>query len=107
MNYLNANFKFIVTHKEIIVTFFLFSLQSAILAVGKLSPDGETDNLVEMCECPEGYTGTSCETCAWGYVKMNTNGSDHQDHHICVKCDCNGHAGSCDLLMGECGVSFN
>ncbi|XP_077268130.1 wing blister isoform X1 [Temnothorax americanus] len=80
------------------------SLQFAILTVGELSPDGETDNLVEMCECPEGYTGTSCEKCAWGYVKMPVNGSDHQDHHICVKCDCNGHAGSCDLVLGECGT---
>ncbi|KMQ91666.1 laminin subunit alpha-1, partial [Lasius niger] len=79
------------------------SLQSAILAVGELSPDGETDSLVEMCECPEGYTGMSCERCAWGYVNVPINGSDHQDHHICVKCDCNGHAGSCDLVMGECG----
>ncbi|XP_072763928.1 laminin subunit alpha-1 isoform X2 [Anoplolepis gracilipes] len=78
------------------------SLQSAILAVGELSPDGETENLVEVCECPEGYTGMSCEICAWGYVSVSTNGSDHKDHHICVKCDCNSHAGSCDLVMDEC-----
>ncbi|KAH0951656.1 hypothetical protein HN011_011263, partial [Eciton burchellii] len=78
------------------------SLQSAVLQVGKASPGGEADGLVETCECPEGYAGLSCEECAWGYAKIATNGSDHQDHHVCVKCDCNDHAGSCDLLMGEC-----
>lgn len=98
------DFSFIVTRNEAIFLF-LPSLQSAILTVGGLSPDGETDNLVELCECPEGYTGMSCEKCAWGYVKMPVNGSDHQDHHVCVKCDCNGHAGSCDLAIGECEVS--
>lgn len=98
------DFSFIVMRNKAIFLF-LLSLQSAILTVGELSPDGETDNLVEMCECPEGYTGMSCEKCAWGYVKMPVNGSDHQNHHVCVKCDCNSHAGSCDLLMGECGVS--
>lgn len=73
--------------------------------MGKLSSDGETDNLVETCECPEGYAGLSCETCAWGYVKVSANSSVHQDHRLCVKCDCNSHAGSCDLVMGECTVS--
>ncbi|KAL6255159.1 hypothetical protein P5V15_013492 [Pogonomyrmex californicus] len=78
-----------------------------MLTVGELSPNGMTSHLVEKCECPEGYTGTSCEKCAWGYVKMPINGSNYQNHHVCVKCDCNSHAGSCDLVMGECGVSFD
>lgn len=72
--------------------------------MSELSSDGEMDNLVEMCECPEGYMGTSCEKCAWGYVKIITNDSNHQNHHICVKCACNDHAGSCDLVIGECKV---
>lgn len=60
-----------------------------------------------MCECPEGYEGLSCERCAWGYAKVATNSTNLRDNHLCVKCDCNGHVGSCDLLMGECGVSFH
>ncbi|XP_076245323.1 wing blister [Calliopsis andreniformis] len=78
------------------------SLQSAVLSVGEVSENGEKNTLVELCECPEGYTGFSCEDCAWGYVKVMKNGSDHQNHHVCVKCDCNGHAGTCDLSLGEC-----
>ncbi|XP_050482872.1 laminin subunit alpha-1 isoform X2 [Bombus huntii] len=78
------------------------SLQSAVVSVGDISSSGENNNLVEKCECPEGYTGLSCENCAWGYVKLIQNGSDHQNHHVCVKCDCNGHASTCDLVLGEC-----
>lgn len=83
-----------------------FSLQSAVLSTGEVSSDGENNNLVENCECPQGYTGLSCENCAWGYVKLIKNGSDYQDHHVCVKCDCNGHASTCDLVLGECTVSI-
>lgn len=83
-----------------------FSLQSAVLSTGEVSSDGENNNLVESCECPQGYTGLSCENCAWGYVKLIKNGSDYQDHHVCVKCDCNGHASTCDLVLGECTVSI-
>ncbi|XP_061943056.1 laminin subunit alpha lam-3 isoform X4 [Apis cerana] len=78
------------------------SLQSAVLSTGEVSSDGDNNNLVENCECPQGYTGLSCENCAWGYVKLIKNGSDYQDHHVCVKCDCNGHASTCDLVLGEC-----
>ncbi|XP_017882648.2 laminin subunit alpha-1 [Ceratina calcarata] len=78
------------------------SLQAAILSVGEVASGGESNNLVEVCECPEGYAGLSCESCAWGYVKLIKNGSDYQDHHVCVRCDCNGHAGTCDLTLGEC-----
>ncbi|KAK1136595.1 hypothetical protein K0M31_001141 [Melipona bicolor] len=80
------------------------SLHSAIISIGEISSNGESNNLVEACECPEGYTGLSCENCVWGYVKLIKNGSDHQDHHVCVKCDCNGHASTCDLVLGECTI---
>ncbi|XP_074102845.1 wing blister [Cotesia typhae] len=79
------------------------SLQSVVLPIGDRTDDG-METLAEHCKCPEGYAGLSCENCAWGYVKVIVNGSDHQDHHICVKCDCYNHAGSCDLVMGECNM---
>ncbi|XP_053979109.1 laminin subunit alpha-1-like [Hylaeus volcanicus] len=78
------------------------SLQFAVLSTGAVSVNGENNSLVELCECPEGYTGLSCEDCEWGYVKVLKNGTDHRDQHMCVKCDCNGHANTCDLVLGEC-----
>ncbi|XP_078049382.1 wing blister isoform X1 [Augochlora pura] len=78
------------------------SLQSAIMWTGEVAANGGSSSLVETCECPEGYTGLSCEDCAWGYTKVLKNGSDHQQHHVCVKCDCNGHASTCDLVLGDC-----
>lgn len=82
------------------------SLLSALLLIGERAEE-EDESLVEQCQCPVGYAGFSCENCAWGYVKVVVNGTDHQDHHVCVKCDCHGHAGSCDLVMGECNVSIS
>nr|XP_034195684.1 laminin subunit alpha-1 isoform X1 [Osmia lignaria] len=78
------------------------SFQSATLSIGELVSSDESNSFVEVCECPEGYIGLSCENCAWGYVKVIRNESDHQDQHVCVKCDCNGHASTCDLVLGEC-----
>ncbi|XP_015124906.1 laminin subunit alpha-1, partial [Diachasma alloeum] len=79
------------------------SLLSVVLPIGEKSNDG-VETFVEQCTCPEGYAGLSCEYCAWGYVQVIFNGTDHQDHYECIKCDCNGHAGSCDLVMGECTI---
>lgn len=81
------------------------SLKSAILPVGEVSMDDGENSVVEKCSCPVGYTGLSCEQCDWGYVKVPINSTDHHTRHKCVKCDCNGHAGSCNLMMGECSVS--
>ncbi|XP_076279706.1 wing blister isoform X1 [Lasioglossum baleicum] len=78
------------------------SLQSTTIWVGKAAADRGSSSLVETCECPEGYTGLSCEDCAWGYTKVIQNGSEHREHHVCVKCDCNGHASTCDLVLAEC-----
>ncbi|XP_023288862.1 laminin subunit alpha-1-like [Orussus abietinus] len=78
-------------------------LLSAVLPVGEKSEAQDNESMVEKCECPEGYAGLSCEKCSWGYVKIVTNGSDHQDRHLCMRCNCNGHSGTCDLATGECG----
>ncbi|NXX15564.1 LAMC2 protein, partial [Podargus strigoides] len=53
---------------------------------------------VEHCECPAGYRGQFCESCAPGY---------HRDapglgpFSICVPCNCQG-GGICDPDTGEC-----
>ncbi|XP_041377591.1 basement membrane-specific heparan sulfate proteoglycan core protein-like isoform X3 [Gigantopelta aegis] len=54
---------------------------------------------VESCQCPEGYTGLSCEECAAGYVRVEEPG---MPLGTCVRCSCNGHATSCDPQTGKC-----
>ncbi|KAG0419196.1 hypothetical protein HPB47_004290, partial [Ixodes persulcatus] len=53
---------------------------------------------VEMCQCPTGYAGLSCELCAPGYRRVNNTLVGGR----CEKCDCNNHADSCDAYTGRC-----
>ncbi|XP_064107459.1 laminin subunit alpha lam-3-like isoform X1 [Macrobrachium nipponense] len=54
---------------------------------------------VERCNCPPGYTGLSCELCEPGYRRVNNTIFGG----TCERCDCNGHAESCDPFTGACG----
>lgn len=57
---------------------------------------------VEMCQCPQGYTGLSCEDCAPGFMR-----SDQGLYlGLCEPCQCNGHSNDCDPVTGVCNVSY-
>lgn len=68
-----------------------------------LSEAGGSQSLVEECECPVGYTGTSCEICDFGFIKVYQNTTTHEQIGNCLPCNCNGHAETCDLATGKCG----
>ncbi|XP_069938272.1 basement membrane-specific heparan sulfate proteoglycan core protein isoform X44 [Cherax quadricarinatus] len=53
---------------------------------------------VEMCECPQGYQGLSCEDCDIGYTRSLSG------LHLgtCRPCGCNGHSEECDPENGMC-----
>ncbi|XP_031440246.1 laminin subunit alpha-1 isoform X2 [Clupea harengus] len=58
---------------------------------------------VEQCECPWGYSGTSCEYCISGFYRVDgiLFGGN------CLQCECNYHATQCDI-NGVCvGCSHN
>lgn len=52
----------LITLRLILFTgFFTFRLFFVSLDVASESGEGETMTSVEMCQCPPGYAGTSCE----------------------------------------------
>ncbi|KAK7835354.1 hypothetical protein U0070_017890, partial [Myodes glareolus] len=53
---------------------------------------------VEVCQCPPGYSGNSCESC-WPRHRR-VNGTVFGG--ICEPCQCFGHADSCDDVTAEC-----
>ncbi|XP_040922183.1 laminin subunit alpha-1 [Toxotes jaculatrix] len=58
---------------------------------------------VETCECPWGYSGTSCEACLPGFYRVGgvLFGGN------CMQCECNDHAAECDV-HGVClGCTHN
>ncbi|XP_050682975.1 basement membrane-specific heparan sulfate proteoglycan core protein isoform X5 [Leptidea sinapis] len=56
------------------------SMDTATESYDSLMP---TAKGIEVCTCPEGYTGTSCENCNQGFYE-DQNG-------FCSRCNCNGH----------------
>uniref|UniRef100_A0A3B4GZM7 Heparan sulfate proteoglycan 2 n=1 Tax=Pundamilia nyererei TaxID=303518 RepID=A0A3B4GZM7_9CICH len=55
---------------------------------------------VEECACPQGYRGPSCQLqeCDEGYTRTTSG----LYLGTCGRCDCNGHASSCDPETGRC-----
>ncbi|RXM36346.1 Laminin subunit alpha-2 [Acipenser ruthenus] len=53
---------------------------------------------VEICNCPPGYTGTSCEACLTGFRRANST----LYRGLCEPCQCFGHSDYCDDFTGEC-----
>ncbi|XP_059622285.1 basement membrane-specific heparan sulfate proteoglycan core protein isoform X2 [Phlebotomus argentipes] len=68
------------------------------IAVPKSVQTGGRAYEVEMCQCPQGYTGLSCEDCAPGYKR-----SDEGLYlGLCEPCECHGHSSDCDPVTGVC-----
>ena len=59
------------------------------------------DNLalsIEKCQCPTGYSGTSCEICSVGYTRKIQPDATFK----CVPCMCGGRSDECDRETGQC-----
>ncbi|XP_054282487.1 laminin subunit alpha-1 [Macrosteles quadrilineatus] len=81
------------------------SLAFASLETGVkgLSVGGTAVGYLEQCHCPLGYAGLSCEDCDFGFARILPDGSNARQHAVCSKCNCHGHAASCDPVTGQCG----
>ncbi len=63
------------------------TLDSGVDEFGAI-PDSERVLSVELCQCPPGYHGSSCEGCNVGYYRQ----SKGPFGPICAECNCHGHA---------------
>ncbi|XP_077565318.1 laminin subunit alpha-2 isoform X2 [Stigmatopora nigra] len=82
------------TESSAVYRLHLFSMQVSYPS----AKGGITASDVEMCSCPPGYAGTSCEACVSGFRRV-----DGQLYNgVCEVCQCHGHAAQCDQITGHC-----
>uniref|UniRef100_A0AAY4BZ23 Laminin subunit alpha 2 n=1 Tax=Denticeps clupeoides TaxID=299321 RepID=A0AAY4BZ23_9TELE len=92
--------------KAIMIATVIMEFSTSVLRLGSVSVEVASDSAVgalkatavEMCVCPHGYSGTSCETCVPGYRRVN--GTTFKG--VCEPCLCHGHASNCDDITGQC-----
>ncbi|XP_070781481.1 laminin subunit alpha-2 [Enoplosus armatus] len=77
----------------------VYRLHSFSMQVANPSARGERRaSAVEICSCPPGYAGTSCEACVPGFRRVNGN----LYNGVCEACHCHGHATQCHEITGQC-----
>ncbi|KYB27445.1 Laminin subunit alpha-1-like Protein [Tribolium castaneum] len=90
-----------ISHILLRATFHTDQIES-LLEEATMRADSQSAHEVEKCLCPSGYAGLSCEMCAFGHVRIETNAESY-----CAKCDCNGHSETCNPDTGECFCQHN
>uniref|UniRef100_A0A4W6EDC8 Laminin subunit alpha-1 n=1 Tax=Lates calcarifer TaxID=8187 RepID=A0A4W6EDC8_LATCA len=77
----------------------------AVAMVPQRFMDDRTAVAVETCECPWGYSGTSCESCDFTVCFYRVGGVLFGGN--CMQCECNDHATECDVNGACLGCSHN
>uniref|UniRef100_A0A669ES97 Laminin subunit alpha-2 n=1 Tax=Oreochromis niloticus TaxID=8128 RepID=A0A669ES97_ORENI len=96
------------TYQNVGTHYSLMLLHSFSMEVANPTARGERRaSAVEVCSCPYGYAGTSCEVnthhssicaCALGFRRVNGN----LYNGVCEPCHCHGHTTQCHEVTGHC-----
>ncbi|KAF2985215.1 hypothetical protein EK904_007529 [Melospiza melodia maxima] len=83
----------------------LYFTETQRLALGEVGLEaassegsGSVAHSVEMCDCPPGYAGDSCQECGIGFYRENKGIFAGR----CVPCNCNGNSNRCQDGSGKC-----
>ncbi|XP_074405747.1 laminin subunit alpha-3 isoform X4 [Zonotrichia albicollis] len=83
----------------------LYFTETQRLALGEVGLEaassegsGSIAHDVEMCDCPPGYAGDSCQECGIGFYRENKGIFAGR----CVPCNCNGNSNRCQDGTGKC-----
>uniref|UniRef100_A0A8D2MHW9 Laminin subunit alpha 3 n=1 Tax=Zonotrichia albicollis TaxID=44394 RepID=A0A8D2MHW9_ZONAL len=83
----------------------LYFTETQRLALGEVGLEaassegsGSVAHDVEMCDCPPGYAGDSCQECGIGFYRENKGIFAGR----CVPCNCNGNSNRCQDGTGKC-----
>ena len=79
-------------------------LDDVKLETARRGASGAPANWIVRCNCPDGYVGQFCESCAPGFCHEPANGGPFAR---CVFCNCNGHADICEAESGRCIYQHN
>lgn len=74
------------------------------MSLGGFNGTGRVIDGIENCLCPSGYSGLSCETCDYGYVKQI---DPFTTNILCKKCNCHNHSPECNQITNHCSVRKN
>ncbi|KAM3178795.1 hypothetical protein ACTXT7_001829 [Hymenolepis weldensis] len=72
--------------------------------VSGLWKDPQKEIRKEICQCPQGYIGASCEQCMPGYRREPIGASNTA---ICIPCTCNNNSDICNPETGKCECKYN
>nr|CAB3263371.1 laminin subunit alpha-2 [Phallusia mammillata] len=77
---------------------FLDIAQTMIRGRGDAGSNYPPATSIEQCFCYPGYTGSSCQNCDSGYMRIQQG----SNYGRCEACNCNNRSSTCDIMTGVC-----
>ncbi|XP_066470578.1 laminin subunit alpha-2 isoform X3 [Tiliqua scincoides] len=93
------------THGSFMTQSRISEITMEVAEQGNVSGRTPRAQLIEKCNCPLGYSGSSCEVCSPGFYRVPSTFSGRRPGPVlgaCVPCQCHGHSDMCDPETSIC-----